>query len=328
MSLFEKANRGTERKETRADTSLFNKALAAREPRIQPLPVEDFDTGSFAELEAALATIAPNPDSVLQLWPLVSSRLPLSDLALFLPRGDSLALAAKKGFQAGQEGSISLSLLDRKAKAGEALDPSAAGLFAPLLGVERLRPLRSSLVWPESGLFGLWIYSDPGLEASRPETQSRLGELLAQAGLGLPPLSLAETAVEPATLLLESSWRYASVSAFAFDLAPQLAGRWSVEPGNDSPGFAGETIRSAFLAGCGRILSKGGLALAYGASRVGCILGSAPTLEPDLALFQFNKTLRRILPAFAAAPFPEGRALRLDPASETAIEELSRFLAG
>jgi hypothetical protein len=317
MSLFEKANRGTEKQEARTDSSLFNKALAARVPRSQP-PVEEFDTGGFEELEGAIAALPSTADSILQLWSLVGYKLPLESLALFLPRKDSMALAAQKGFRFGKDGILAMNLVDRMARPGEVLDASASSVIAPLLGSSGAPCLRSSLVWPKSGLFGLWVYSDPRLQASTAETQVRLGELLAHAGQALPPPSLAEMEAEPARLLLESALKFESCSAFVFDLSVVLEGR--------DKGIHGETLRSAFLAACSRILSQGGLALAFGSSRVGCVLASAPTLDPDLALFQFTKTLRRILPFLAAASFPEGRALRVDPSSGNALEELARFL--
>ena len=50
-------------------------------------------------------------------------------------------------------------------------------------------------------------------------------------------------------------------------------------------------------------------------------------MDPDLALFQFKKTLRRILPFLAAGAFPEGRALAFDPSSEMARGEIRSLLS-
>jgi hypothetical protein len=300
------------------------KAPIVQEPAVE---AEAFDASGLDELSRQLDALPQTFDSILQLWTLSSSTLPLASLALFLPHDELLLPAAHRGFPLGGKEGLPLSLADSLPKPGASLEPEAAARCAAILGSPAVPSLRAAVMWPETGLSGMWLYQDSRLETASPDVQSRLGELLAHAADRLPAVALPLPAANPAGILLEAAWKYPSASVFSFDLSSFFAqspgaGRSS----SLSPGIGLEALRASFLGACSRILSQGGLALAYEKGSVGCILGSGSTADPDLALFQFKKTLKRILPFLSAAPFPEGRALRLDPSAETALEELSRFL--
>ena len=120
---------------------------------------------------------------------------------------------------------------------------------------------------------------------------------------------------------LEKMLEFHYAAAFRFDLARSSSEIESLR------GIEPNALRSSFLSACERILSQGGVALAYGAASVACALGSSSPLDPELALFQFAKTLKRTLPFLAAEAFPEGSVAAFDPSSDRAVEELSRFLS-
>jgi hypothetical protein len=350
-SLLDKAIHGTGTSDTPSPTSLFSRALAVRSPVFEeleeleeaeiaevleiteePETVETdggtpFDTSGFDDLRRELSAIPDNSDSILELWSIISERLPLAALALFLPRESFLFLAAQNGFPSGTDDSVPPSLFSAFNASLEPLDSETRALFAPILGVPFSLSLRASAMRSTADLLGLWIYHDPVLEAKKAENRAELDALLSRAGESisapsLTALSMTAPIVNPARILLGAALRYPSASAFAFDLS-------SFDIGEQARlrGIKPIVLRSFFLEACGKILAQSGMAVAFGERSVGCILGSASTIDTDLAFFQFKKTLKRIVPYLAAASFPEGRVLRLDPASEGVLEDLTRFLA-
>ncbi len=332
MSLLEKAIRGTASKDEPKRTSLFSRAMAAQavlapkeapfEEVLSPPSIPEFPLDRIDELERRLVSLPPAYDSVLALWSSVSESMRLSASALFLPRGDFLSPAALNGFPSGTIDEIPMSLALSSRRGAEPLVKEAKALLAPILGVPLSLSLRAAAMRPESGFIGLWVYHDASIDASPARTQERIGSLLAHAGDSLPPTAIAIPVSDPTRDLLEASRKYPSASAFSFFVE-------SPDGKEDRrfQGLAPSAIRSAFLSACLRILSKGGAARAYGDRSIGCVLGSASPIDPGLALFQFKKTLRRILPFLASGPFPEGRALGFDPSSELAREDLSRFFS-
>jgi hypothetical protein len=259
----------------------------------------------------------------LKLWSLISERLPLAAVALFLPKEGFLIPAAQNGFPLGLDDSIPLSLFSASSDRVEALDSETKALFAPILGVPFSLSLRASAMRSTSDLLGLWIYHDPVLETSKSEIQAELDALLSRAAENLPPFSMTTLVADPARVLLDAALKYPSASAFVFDLSS-----FGVGKDEGLRGIKPIAICSSFLNACGRILSQSGMALAFSDQFVGCMLGSASTVvDPDLVLFQLRKTLKRIMPYLASASFPEGRALHFDPSSKDALEELSRFLS-
>jgi len=109
MSLLEKASGGQKAisAQSQARTSLFTRAMAAtreKEERIGPdasTKLPDSKKVAEIEIETALAALPPYFDSILAAWSIISSRLPIDAIALFLPQGDFLSLAAQSGFPSG-----------------------------------------------------------------------------------------------------------------------------------------------------------------------------------------------------------------------------------
>jgi hypothetical protein len=202
---------------------------------------------------------------------------------------------------------------------GKPLAKEAKALLAPVLGVPVSLVLRAAPLWSDTGLLGLWIYHDPALEEASEEAMDELLGILSNPSSKVLGFSLESPPLNPAERLLAASKRFSSVSVARFDLDPLF------DSDKLPSGVENETVRSAFLASCRKILNSNGAAFACGNSSVACALGSSP--DAGLALFQFSKTLRRILPFLATLPFPAGRALNLDPSSSGAAEELARFIS-
>lgn len=320
MSLLEKAQNEREPlPESQAErSSLFARALAssAREPGPEAPPAR---SGSVAEAEGRIALLKPSDDAVIALWELCSSHLPLAALALFLPRGDFLALAAKSGFPAGRSEPLPQSTAPSKEREGYPLPSDAKALIAPLLGVGAGMELRATSLRSDSGaLVGLWVYHAPALEGRGAEI-AEVSKLLASGARLLQGFALERTEEDCLPRLLEASRRFPSAIILRFELSRLF------ESGICLHGIEREALRSAFLAACRKLLGESGFALAWGDSAVACLLGSSS--DPELALFQFSKTLRRLLPFIAVSGFPPAVAEGLAPASPAAAEELERFLS-
>jgi len=342
MSLLEKANRGIQKNLPPAGSSLFARASSARRffpESIEKLagptrslskpPVEKqatFDLGGALELRRAIDALPSCSDSILRLWSQVTESLPLAAVALFIPREDCLVLAAQRGFPSDGGEGFPMSFSSAISIDGAPLDKETRSIVAPLLGVSPTMGLRGALMRRDSSPVGLWLFCDERLDSSSPEIQSELGELLAYGSDHLIVQTMARFLPVPAKALLESATVYPSISVFAFNLDAFFE-----PPANGQSGWlrglTPSAIRCSFLTACERILSQGGSALAFGDNSVGCILGCSSAADPDLALFQFKKTLKRILPFLAAASFPQGRALRIETSSPTVFEELSAFLS-
>ena len=337
-SLLDEEANGTGTSGVPQPTSLFSRAMAARKPLHEPsaecgtvlvpempeaaIPGADFDTAGFEDLVRDIGALPPNPDSVLELWTLVSERIPLAAIAMFLPRADFLVLAAENGFPSGKDDSIPITIASRAGKGPQLLDKEAKALIAPILGVSISLSLRASTMNGDSGVRGLWVYHDPALESSKAEISARLDNLLAGCAKVFPIPSMAEPSDDPAQALLTVARKYASASVLTFDMSS-----FGVCDDARFRGLRPDAVRSSFLAACDTILSRGGLAIAFGDHSIGCLLGSTSTMDPDLALFQFRKTLRRLMPHLASACFPEGRVLIIDPSSAIAIGDISTFLS-
>jgi len=300
-------------------------SLPAPEPQaLAEEPSPAFELIGAAGLRLSLEDLPAGPESMLAVWALIAGIPGLDSLALYLA-GDGFFLpAACKGFPSqGNEG-IPLSLAPSLITGGSALSPELASLVAPALGVDPSTRLWVSLLSRGSLPLGLWAYQAAGLESSPAAVQTELCELLASSSARLPDLPMAGAGKEATRTLLEACEKFSSASIFLFDLAPLCAG---IEKAPALLGIKPQALRSIFIAGCERILSTAGLSLAIGEGGVCCIFGSASKVDPALALFQFRKTLKRLLPTLSSAAFPEGRAIRLDPSSPTALEELSAFLS-
>jgi hypothetical protein len=336
MSLLEKAAGGKKSVTTDplgARTSLFARALAsAREESINSVPpgladvqaasptIASYPVEDLMAAQEAIAALPSSADSMLELWELCSSRLPLAALALFLPRGDDfMALAGRSGFPAGSSDPIPVSIAPSTSKSGEVLPSEARAILAPLLGVPIGMSLRGASLWSDSCLLGLWVYHDPELEASSKEAQDKLASILSCPGPNIRGFALEGASADPSRTILAAAKRFPSASLLAFDLAPLLA------EDKHSKGLEREVIRSSFLAACRQILAPSGSAFAFGETSVACVIGSSS--DVDLVLFQFSKTLKRALPRLYEASSPSSRAQLFDPSRPDAAEELSRFVS-
>jgi hypothetical protein len=330
MSLLEKATSGKPIKETplTAHGSLFAKATAAANESISMAVSESssnalhqpFPSDAWEDLEKSLAELPPFHDSLLLAWSRLSESLPLAALSLFIPKGEFLALAAGLGFPASSDDSIPASIAPFSSLPSDPLGSEARALVGQVLGVQQGLPLRATSIWSASCLAGLWIYHDDRLESTPSGLLERLGRLLASVGSNLPALSMSSSSSQAPRDILDLSRKYPVSTVFRLDLPPAASYDESlrcVRP---------ETCRSILLAACSRILSQGGAAFASGDTSVACILGSSSPSDPDLVLFQFSKTLRRIIPFLSAAAPPSARAMRLDNSSEDALDSLTRFL--
>lgn len=328
MSLLEKAIRGTGTSEVQPRSSLFSRALAARAPEpeaVQPAtatPSISFDASNLEGLELAATALPATFDSLLAVWSLITERVPVAAIALFLPRDGFLTLAAQNGFPSGPDADIPLSVAGAPRGGVLALEQDARALIAPTLGVPLSLSLGATAMKPRSGEDGLWVYHDPALDADGEGGLAKLDECLSRVAAALPSFPMTAVMTDPAGAALDAASSFPSASVLAFDLSV-----FDIERDPRFRGLSAGALRSSFMAACGMILAKGGATLAVGELEALCVLGSAPTLDPDLALFQFTKTLKRILPYMASSSFPRGRALRLDPRSDSALEELRGFLS-
>ncbi len=326
-SLLDKAMHGVGRSNEPSPSSFLSRAMAAREPladQVEIAETEDtsgLDETGFEDLARDIAMLPPHHDSILKLWSFVCDRIPLAAIALFLPQDGFLVSAAQNGFPMGVDDGIPLSIASPSQNGVEPLDNEARALIAPILGVPLSLSLRASTMSLESDHFGLWVFHDSVLEESNSEVQEKLGILLSHAADRLPAVAIESPVADPVRILHEVSAKYSSATAIVFDLSCIVTGEQT-----RFRGLMPSMIRSSFLAACRKILSQGGAAVAYDDMAIACILGSTPTLDPDLALFQFSKTLKRILPFLSEDTFPKGRAFRLDPGSKSAFEDLSNFL--
>jgi hypothetical protein len=349
MSLLEKASGGKKNKvaPSQADTSLFKRAMAASRAEASTLAPEtsssieerDGPAASGPEPEAILQSRASSPflnlawddlrsrltslppysDSILAAWSILSTSLPFEALSLFLPHGDFLAPAAQIGFPEGTCDDVPPSIAPLNN--GTLLDDEAKALIAPSLGVSVGMNMRAVSMHSESGLVGLWVYHDDSLESSPEEIRSQVSELLAEASASLPACSMVFPSPDPVSLLLPKLKKYSFATPIRYDVESIYA------DGASYRGISTKALLSAFVAASEKILEQAGVVLAFGQASFVCVLGSSARRDPELALFQFTKTLKRSLPFLSAGVFPEGSATSFDLSSDLVSEELSRFLA-
>jgi hypothetical protein len=288
----------------------------------EPVPAKSILRGSedLDDLKDKLLAIPPFQDSLLSAWSLLASRLPFQAMALFLPQGDFLSLSALTGFPAGRGDDIPLSIAPSPQDNGALLDDEAKALAAPVLGVNASMPLRAISMRSDSALLGLWLFHDDLFEASSSEDRAKVVELLADASPSFPPLAMVAPSADPIPELLSKLSRFRYATVLRFDLGSTYSDLAAYRS------LCSKALVSAFVQASDRILAQTGAALPLGGSFVGA-LGSSSPCDSELSLFQFVKTLKRSLPFLSADVFPEGSSLSLEPSSEGAAEELSRFLA-
>jgi hypothetical protein len=283
-----------------------------------------FTSEDLSSLESELLAAAPTHDIYLASWSKASAVLRLASMALFMPKGDSLVPVARIGFPPKPMAAVPALTADQALGGRDPLDSSASGTLAVALGASPSLPLRAAAVHSGSRIAALWVYRDAALEASPRDLQSNLGAALSAAsGRGAPLVAIIGSSGGSERALLDSVSQSAKASFFVFDLS-RLAGEISAS----CPGVSVELLVSSFASACSAILSGEGAASPCGTMRIGCALGSSSSSDHELALFQFVKSLKRLLPFLSVASFPSGRSTSLAPSSSGAASELAEFLAG
>jgi hypothetical protein len=353
MSLLEKASGGVKSKGTQsqAQTSLFRRALAATkldsnaEPisSSSPLALEVQETQSrnpislsaiptssalppiddeiIEEIKGTLGSLQPSQDSLLAAWSILSTRLPLQAISLFLPRGGFLSLAAQVGFPSGTGEDLPLSIVPSAELNGALLSNEGKALVAPSLGVSQSISLRAIAMRSDSGLVGLWIAHDAFLEACADGRRASIIELLADSASSLTPLSMICEQSPTQSSMLPELTKFHFTTAFRFDMEAAYVER---------PEFRGISVGAlcaAFSRAAERILEHTGTVRVFDDSIVVGLLGSSSQCDSELALFQFTKTLKKSLPFLSTGAFPVGSSMSFDLSSGSAPEGLSRFLA-
>jgi hypothetical protein len=343
MSLLEKASGGGKAKRLppQAGTSLFRRAIAASntgsskssppaeaesaipaktDSHHAELPAS-LDIETLDDLEERISALQPSPDALLAMWSLLSASLPLEAIALFLPHGDFLARAAGIGFPAGSADDIPPSMAPDSGINGTLIGDEAKALVAPSLGVGLEIDMRAASIFAGTALSGLWIYHDFSVEASPEPIRVKLSELLTEAAASFPPIPIADSIKDPSKLLLSRMAKYRFATVLRYDIRAAYTGSEAFK------GLSLDSIRSVYVSSSEKLLDQTGTAFAFGAASVACILGSSSECDPELALFQFTKTLKRSLPFLAAEAFPASSAQCFDLGSDGASEGLSRFLS-
>lgn len=318
MGLLDKAlnERKAGHPETRA--GLFAKALISLDrgpgdalspppplPEAYPLGVED-----LAALGLELQALGQGPDGLLLVFQRLSEALPLAGLALFTARDGAFRPAACLGFKVDEGERIEEAAAAEALKDTASLNEGWASLlsFPDGSGQCRLRAERSQ------GEEGLWLYGDPRLDSSSPELCGAVAGLFR---------SLPDAGPFPADTLPEGRLPcllgegYAT--AFCFDCSA------AAEAEESLPGLTRHGRAAALRSAAELILGSGGKALFVGDFSVLALLYSNQSVDEELALFQFRKSLARALPSLQSSELPKGRALGVDSHAPEAGESLERF---
>ncbi|MGO8694238.1 MAG: hypothetical protein ACLQMF_11290 [Rectinemataceae bacterium] len=342
MSLLEKALSGTN--PTRDRSGLFAKASAVQAHVSTPPPsgavrsqeAEDpgesvyviphfaFTIAEIAALEEELLDLRDTPDYFLSVFARISEAVPLGALALFLPREEGLTAAASLGFPAISGEYIPESVARRSVTPGSLLPRESTAVLSSLLGVSSALRLRgATILGPHEEILGQWVFVDGALESADGETVSALGRLLAAPGMrGAPPLVILSPRSDPAGELLSVPRNERYAAALVLDLKPGYA-----ELDLRVPGILSISFFSAAAAAARLVLGRSGAAVLTENGLLVCLFFGTSALDPDLALFQFRKSLKRFLPIIEGIELPAGRSSLLDLESGTAKTNLSRFLA-
>jgi hypothetical protein len=219
--------------------------------------------------------------------------LPLAGLALFIARDGALRPAAQLGFRLAKDGRFDGAALSAALK-----DPSALNRAA--LSILSFPDAAGRCAFRAEGSGGegapLWIYGDPRLDSSSPELCGAVAGLFRSIPPGGPfPSDTLPTGQLP-SLLGEG---YAT--AFCFDCSITAGAEESV------PGLTGFGKAAALRSAADLILGNGGKALLVGDFTVLALLYSNQSVDEELALFQFRKSLARALPSLQSSRADEKR---------------------
>ncbi|MBL8966132.1 MAG: hypothetical protein JNG85_03925 [Spirochaetaceae bacterium] len=295
---------------------------------LEPTPYDPtafpFTAEEIAGLTEEVARLPEGADDLIAAYARIAEALPLGALALLLSEDSGIRVAASYGF------SFRAERIDEPS-----VDTVAASLDGDLCGL-KTRDILESLVETDLSIAlrasvsldlegepkALWLYADSRLDGSSPELVGAVAELFAARALRAAPLperGNLESAVRRSAELGRGEG-HAVVAVF--DLAPYIDYFEFLVPGLRRAAVEA-AVRGASLG----MLGPRGEALVLPDERFIIFLYSPKPLDPELALVQFGKSLRRALPFFGTAEPPEGKALGLDLAYEGARGLLERFLA-
>jgi len=283
-----------------------------------------FTAAEISSLTEELTRLPEGADDLVAAYARIAEALPLGALALLFSEDEGIRVAASYGFSF------------RADRVGEpTIDAVAASLDGKLCGL-KTRDLLESLVETDLSVAlrasvsldvegepkALWLYADARLDGSSPELVEAVAELFAARALRAAPLP--ERGDPEAALLRSGELGRGEGHAVVavFELASYIDYFEFLVPGLRRAAVEG-AVRGASLG----MLGPRGEALVLPGERFVIFLYSPKPLDPELALVQFGKSLRRALPFFGSAEPPEGKALGLDLAYEGARGLLERFLA-
>lgn len=316
MGLLDKAlsERKAGHPETR--TGLFAKALISldREPEeapSQPPSPEAYPlgVGDLAALGAELRALGQGPDSLLLVFQRLSEALPLAGLALFTTRDGGFWPVACLGYGVDESGRIEEDAAARALKSPSGLD-KVAGALLSFPDASKRCSFHAERSQGEGA--PLWIYGDPRLDSSSPELRAAVSGLFRSIPQGGPFPSDTLPAGRLPSLLGEG---YAT--AFCFDCSA-----WTDDA---LPGLTLHGKAAALRSAADSILGNEGKAFLLGGFSVLALLYSNQSIDEELALFQFRKSLARALPSLQSSELPKGRALGVDSHAPEAGESIERF---
>lgn len=298
---------------------------------VESLEPEPFDPKAFpftaaeiSSLTEELARLPEGADDLVAAYARIAEALPLGAVALLLSEESGIRVAASYGFAFRAE------RVDEPS-----IDVVAASLEGNLCGL-KTRNLLEGLVETDLSLAlrasvsldlegepkALWLYADARLDGSSPELVEAVAALFAARALRAAPLPERGNLEAAARRSGELGRGEGHAVVAVFDLASYIDYFEFLVPGLRRAAVEG-AVRGASLG----MLGPRGEALVLPGERFIIFLYSPKPLDPELALVQFGKSLRRALPFFGSAEPPEGRALGLDLAYEGARGLLERFLA-
>lgn len=330
MGLLEKALRGSNQDSLPSSkSSLYARAIAAAsetsrkiKPATRVVSSPAFTLDDLRSLKSELSALPRTFDIYLTQWSKISSVLRLSSFALFLPSGTFLLPVARIGFPSCPPSPVSSSLAERVLGCRGELDEGSAAALSTALGLSSPLSLRASSVFIGPHVAALWVYRDASLESCSGEFQTEVVSLFSSGVAGDYPLvPILPPIVNPDRFLFDTIIKAARSFVFSFDLSLLYE-----EISKSHSGVSADLLRSSFTAACTRVLAPEGSAVVYGTMRTACVLPSSSSSDHELALFQFLKSLRRLLPSFPASSFPKGRSTVIDSQSDAALSELTRFL--
>jgi len=342
MSLLEKALRGT--KATQGQGGLFAKASVAKaqaaslSPSAPVLPADEgiaeeppfvpprfpLSVSELGALESELLSLRDSPDYLLSVFARITEAVPIEALALFLPQGEGFGLAASLGFPAATMEYVPLSIARGSGRPGDGLPGEAAAVISSLLGVSPTLRLRgATMLGPEGGVVGQWVFADGVLEYADRETIEAVGQLLAAPGKRPGGASgLMYPSSNPSRELAAEAQGQAYAIAMSLDLRNTY-----IELELRIPGILPSAFFAMLAAAARRVLGHNGAVLHTDEGLLHCLFFSSSTLDPDLGLFQFRKSLKRALSILEGIELSGGRSQLIDVAGGGTEASLRRFLA-